>query len=37
MDIESAGEKNSVQVMIDMPFDIRSIECPSHKIWKKVC
>ena len=27
----------SVQVFIEMPFTIKSIECPTHKIKIKVC
>ncbi len=26
----------SVQVFVEMPFDIKSIECPTHKIKMKV-
>ena len=27
----------SIQVAIEMPFDIRSITCPTHRVRSKVC
>ena len=31
------GKEVSIQVSVEMPFDIRSIECPTHKVKIKVC
>ena len=30
------SDKLSVQIFVEMPFDIKDIECPTHKIKMKV-
>lgn len=31
------GQNTSLQISVNMPFDIRSIESPTHRMKKKVC
>ena len=33
---EELGDNVSIQVAVEMPFDIKTIDCPSHKIRTKV-
>ena len=33
---DDEGKEVSIQVSVEMPFDIRSIECPTHQVKIKV-